>query len=68
MAKPTLESLKEDFERQEQELAELMERLACCDPRDIPQSFFVELDEACEPKQLAWSGTVETFNPFGLRA
>jgi hypothetical protein len=66
MDKPTLESLKEDFDRQERELADVMDRLACCDPRDVPQSFFDELDDACEPK-LAWSSPVATFSPFGLR-
>ena len=70
MAKPTLESLKNDFERQERELTELMDCLATVDPRDVPQSFFDELDDLCEP-QLAWSApsvTSAPIHPFALRA
>lgn len=70
MAKPTLESLKKDLNRQEEELAELLDCLKAVDPRDIPQSFFDELDELCEP-QLVWSAPSAPFiaiNPFALRA
>lgn len=65
MEKPTLESLTKDFERQERELADLLESIAALGPRDVPPSFFDELDELCEPP-LARS--VAPFNFFGLRA
>lgn len=67
MAKPTLESLQQELQRQDRELAELMDHIAGLGPCDVPKTFFEELDAICEPK-LAWSAPVTTFHAFGLRA
>lgn len=67
MKSPTFEELQPELERQARELEALLDQLGAIDPRDVPRSFFEELDAACEPA-IVRSPTLAPFPLFGLRA
>ncbi len=64
----TVDEMKAEIERQDQQLEELRETLARFDRIDVPPSFFAELDAACELRVEPTMATSFSHLQLGLRA
>lgn len=62
-----VEAMQQELERQDRELEELFHTIGAIDPRDLPPTFFDDLEEVCRPRVAPAAPPPITF-PLGLRA